>query len=233
MRKTSFEEIEQLYQFTRKHYVEYYDVQTELVDHLASAMDENWEKEPELGFEDNLQREFRNFGVFGFSEVVEKKSRALEKRYFILIWREIKTLVGRPEGFFGFLFVFLGILFLLVFGTMEVMGVLTLVFFGIVIFLMLRSKRRLKQKKKLGQRIYLLEFLILNVGAYFSMIYIPFQLFYYSDLAGSELWQTEIWVRSLVALGFAMVVYISYICLFLLPRKKDLILRNQYPELKF
>ena len=72
MRKVTAEEIKRLYEFTRKHYVEYYDVQTELVDHLASGMESSWEEEPELGFEENLQREFKNFGVFGFMEVVEK-----------------------------------------------------------------------------------------------------------------------------------------------------------------
>ena len=98
MRKTHPEEIEQLYEFTRRHYVEYYDVQTELVDHLASAMDANWEMEPGLSFEENLQQEFRKFGVFGFSQVVDKKRRALEKRYFRLIWKELKLQLGNPRS---------------------------------------------------------------------------------------------------------------------------------------
>ena len=31
--------IESLYQFTRDHFVEYYDLQTELVDHLANSIE--------------------------------------------------------------------------------------------------------------------------------------------------------------------------------------------------
>ena len=77
--KLSAEQIERLYQFTRQHYVEYYDLQTELVDHLANAIEEQWQKNPKLSFEEALQIEFKKFGVFGFMEVVEKRQVALNK----------------------------------------------------------------------------------------------------------------------------------------------------------
>ena len=35
LKKLTSEQIDQLYLFTRQHFVEYYDLQTELVDHLA------------------------------------------------------------------------------------------------------------------------------------------------------------------------------------------------------
>ena len=53
--KLSAEQIERLYQFTRQHYVEYYDLQTELVDHLANAIEEQWQQNPKLSFEEALQ----------------------------------------------------------------------------------------------------------------------------------------------------------------------------------
>ena len=37
--KLTEEQIQQLYKFTRQHYVEHYDVQTELVDHLANDIE--------------------------------------------------------------------------------------------------------------------------------------------------------------------------------------------------
>ena len=40
--KLTKEQIQQLYKFTRQHYVEYYDVQTELVDHLANDIEQIW-----------------------------------------------------------------------------------------------------------------------------------------------------------------------------------------------
>ena len=39
-------QIENLYKFTRQHYVYHYDVQTELVDHLANDIEEIWLETP-------------------------------------------------------------------------------------------------------------------------------------------------------------------------------------------
>ena len=49
--KLNKEHISQLYKFTRQHYVEYYDVQTELVDHLANDIEQIWEEQPQLSFQ--------------------------------------------------------------------------------------------------------------------------------------------------------------------------------------
>jgi len=38
--KLTESQIEQLFTFTQKHYVDWYDVQTELVDHLANGIEE-------------------------------------------------------------------------------------------------------------------------------------------------------------------------------------------------
>ncbi|MEP5132812.1 MAG: hypothetical protein ABJQ64_09610, partial [Nonlabens ulvanivorans] len=62
--KLNDSQIEDLYAFTRKHYVEFYDLQTELVDHLANAIEDQWELKPHLSFEDALQIEFKKIGVF-------------------------------------------------------------------------------------------------------------------------------------------------------------------------
>ena len=72
-------QIEQLFEFTRKHYVEYYDVQVELVDHLASSIEHEIELNPSLSFDDALNVVFKRFGIFGFSEVVESKGNAVWK----------------------------------------------------------------------------------------------------------------------------------------------------------
>lgn len=65
-------QIEELYAFTRKKYVEHYDVQTELVDHLATSIEEKMNTN-NINFETALQQVYTQFGIFGFSELVEKK----------------------------------------------------------------------------------------------------------------------------------------------------------------
>lgn len=88
--KLTPEQIERLYQFTRQHYVEWYDLQTELVDHLANAIEQQWQENPKLDFEEVLQIEFKKFGVFGFMDVVEKRQTALGKKYNKLVWKHFK-----------------------------------------------------------------------------------------------------------------------------------------------
>ena len=93
--KLTSEQIERLYQFTRQHYVEWYDLQTELVDHLANAIEQQWQENPKISFEEALQIEFKKFGVFGFMDVIKEKQVALSKKYKILqlvpIWNLIST----------------------------------------------------------------------------------------------------------------------------------------------
>ena len=85
--KLTPEQIDRLYQFTRQHYVEYYDLQTELVDHLANSIEAQWQESSKISFEEALQKEFKKFGVFGFMDVVEKRQAALNRKYNGIILR--------------------------------------------------------------------------------------------------------------------------------------------------
>ena len=86
--KISSEQIQNLYKFTQKHYVEYFDLQTELVDHLANGIETQWQQNPHISFEDALEKEFKKFGVFGFMEVVEERQKALGKKYLGIIKKD-------------------------------------------------------------------------------------------------------------------------------------------------
>ena len=75
-------DIKELYKFTRQHYVYFYDVQTELVDHLANDIENIWIEKPNLSFEQARDISFKKFGIFGFMDVVESRQKAMNKRYF-------------------------------------------------------------------------------------------------------------------------------------------------------
>lgn len=72
-------QIEQLFEFTRKKYVHFYDVQVELVDHLAATIEATISENPSLSFEQALQKVYGGFGIFGFAKVVQEKEKAVEK----------------------------------------------------------------------------------------------------------------------------------------------------------
>ena len=68
-RTITAEETNQLFEFCRKHYVPQYDLQVELVHHLATAIEEQWNKNPEISFDTALFGTFKQFGISGFSKI--------------------------------------------------------------------------------------------------------------------------------------------------------------------
>lgn len=90
-------QIEELYQFTRQHYVEYYDVQTELVDHLANDIEAIWEKQPSLTFDQAREISFKKFGVFGFMGVVEEKQKQINRKYWKRVFQIFKQFFKAPQ----------------------------------------------------------------------------------------------------------------------------------------
>lgn len=227
MRKVSEEEVAALYQFTRQHYVEYYDVQTELVDHLANGIEAQWKENPKLPFEEALQKEFKKFGVYGFSDVVEKRQRAMEKKYWKLIWKEAKSIIREPKMILPVLLLFGCSYFLLTFreGVYALMALVVLFFIFTLTFIGKKSSA-LKKKKKKGEKIYLLETIILNTGGSFSLMWMPFHILNISDVSGS-------YVNFLMAFLIVVIVLTSYICFYRLPKKKDEILKKVHPEMNF
>lgn len=82
------EQIETLFAFTRKKFVRGYDLQVELVDHLASNIEDEMSKDAKLTFDAALQKVYAGFGLFGFAHVVQQRTIALEKQHNKL-WRKI------------------------------------------------------------------------------------------------------------------------------------------------
>ena len=95
--KLSVTQIDQIYKFTQDHFVEYYDLQTELVDHLVNGIEIEWQENPKISFEEALNNQFKKFGVFGFMDVVEQRQWALTKRYYKLVWKHFKAFFAVPK----------------------------------------------------------------------------------------------------------------------------------------
>ena len=95
--KLNEQQINQLYLFTRWHFVEWYDLQSELVDHLANSIEDRWKENPKLTFEEALELEFKKFGIFGFMDVVDERRRFLSKKYSRIIWKHYKEFFRLPK----------------------------------------------------------------------------------------------------------------------------------------
>ena len=75
MKQVSTEQIQQLHTFVRGKRVRYYDLELELVDHLASSIEEQWITNPERTFEQALENSYRTFGVTGFGGIVQSREQ--------------------------------------------------------------------------------------------------------------------------------------------------------------
>jgi hypothetical protein len=73
----SKEEVNKLFKFVESKYVQYLDVQYEIVDHLASAIEEKQSKNSELSFEKALNKLYSEFPITGFAAFVSTKQSAM------------------------------------------------------------------------------------------------------------------------------------------------------------
>ena len=96
-RTITTEETEELFAFCRKHYVAHYDLQVELVDHLASSIEQQWDETPEIPFSTALLNTFKKFGISGFSKIKTQKQKELARKYNLIIWRYLLEFFSWPK----------------------------------------------------------------------------------------------------------------------------------------
>ncbi len=95
----STDQIQHLFSFTEKKAVRWYDLQLELVDHLASSIEELMNKDTSLSFETALDKVYTNFGIAGFSRVVQEKEVQVKRAARKIWWKEIKAFFAWPGIF--------------------------------------------------------------------------------------------------------------------------------------
>ena len=103
-RKITPEETTQLFAFCHKHQVHQYDLQIELVDHLASAIEEQWKTDSELDFYKALKNTFGKFGITGFNKIKQQKERELRRKYNRLLWKNFIEFYRWPKVVMTFVF---------------------------------------------------------------------------------------------------------------------------------
>ncbi len=172
-REISNKETKKLYDFTRAHYVEYYDLQTELVDHLANGIELLWQEKPTLSFEDALHIEFKKFGIFGFTDLVAERLSKMNKRYNKLILSILKTYFTVPRLFLTTMMV------LLIYVILSTVAYKEYVVIGLFIMLLLvmlckTMVYKIKQRKlKRGrQKLWMFEEVIYSHGQSFTLFQI-------------------------------------------------------------
>ncbi|SNR52825.1 hypothetical protein [Lutibacter flavus] len=219
-------QIQELYKFTRQHYVEHYDVQTELVDHLANDIEQIWQEQPKLSFEQARTISFKKFGVFGFMEVVEARTKALSKKYWKLVWGIFKQFFNIPHILITIT------IFLALYVSFQIfpakwlivsIGIGSMLVIGTRLFLLNKEK---KTRFKESNKKWLFEEYVFNLGGSIGFINLFIQTANLSPLTISNI---AIVVTSIILTSLFLLIYIIT---FILPSKIEEILENQYPEYK-
>jgi hypothetical protein len=103
------QQISKIETFVKSKYVEYHDIQVELVDHLASAIEEELEQFPNQDFEKVLLSKYKNFGLFGFSDFATERAKAAYSESRKKYWRHFFEFFKLPK------FVYTLLVFILMF----------------------------------------------------------------------------------------------------------------------
>ncbi|MFS4415441.1 hypothetical protein [Maribacter sp. 2307ULW6-5] len=226
--KLTEEHIHELYRFTRAHYVEHYDLQTELVDHLANGICAQWEENPERSFEAARDIEFKKFGVFGFMDIVDQRKRALQKRYLKIVWGFFREWFSLPKVMATLAAI------LVIFTVLNALPPmvpknegLTVLFMGLALFYLFRVFQ-LQRRNNQGQwRKWLLKDIIHQQGLLLQTILVMGNIFNF----GTNLE----WPHTILGLGFLSLLVVTfllltYICGYVIPAKTEHFLRETYPE---
>ena len=225
------QQIQELYKFTRKHYVYYYDVQSELVDHLANDIEEIWEEYPKISFEDARDKSFKKFGIFGFMDVVEAKEKQMHKRYWKIIWRFAKEWFTIPKVLLTvIIFISVFLLLNIPFADYIILSLLSIaMIFELIAIYKIGKKQKNKEVKK--EKIFLLEAMIgTSRNGYSGFVFI--NLFNFVNLTKVDLYQINIYWQISIALLCTLLIILFQVSHFVLPQKTEELLQETYPEYK-
>jgi hypothetical protein len=90
-------QVDEIMAFCKAKGVTYYDIQVELVDHIADSIEELQKSNPALPFSDALDIAGKQFDNEEFAAIVKSKKRLIEKRMSRLIEKEFLSFFTIPR----------------------------------------------------------------------------------------------------------------------------------------
>lgn len=103
------EQIQTLFRFCEKKRIVHYDLQVEIVDHLANAIEERMEQDGSLLFEDALMQVHQSFGPLGLRSMTATREAALQKKYSRMKWQLLRSYFTWPKFAFTLLMIVIAV----------------------------------------------------------------------------------------------------------------------------
>lgn len=227
--KLSSQQINQLYVFTRQHFVEWYDLQSELVDHLANAIEQEWEQNPNRSFEEILNKEFQKFGVFGFMGVVEERQKFLNKKYSRLIWSYYREFFCLPKIILTVALVYGLHTINQLIVNQYVFPTIAFSFLLIAVFYTFKRRYDFKNKASRSGKKWLFEDIMLNRDSILLFL-LPSAIINFFNMFRNNFEPSE-WSLILGEIAFVLVGLLVFIQLMIVPKRVAEDLAKTYPEL--
>lgn len=213
-------QIDRIFEFTAQKYIKYYDVQLELVDHVASRIEDMMAADAQLQFEVALQRVYKSFGVFGFTKVQNERVSELEGYWRRKLWICMKRYFTLPLLIFTLLLSILILSLLLYAGSYAYHGILICSMLAAGIYKICGNRVAIKHKT-----LYQHSFSQITAGCSTAVCYPLFM----SNVQG--LFSAHLWVVYFVAFYIAVFIILIWVVVVELPRHMDEQLRLRYEHL--
>lgn len=222
-KKLTAQHIELLYNFVQNNGVPYYDLQTELVDHLANDIESQWEYNQNPDFEMALKAAYSGFSKDGFPYLVKLRKEALGKRYAKLVTKGFiafftpPAIIATIALFFAwyYLFKFDKQIFGMVFAAMQ----------GAIFLRVFYQRNKIKKKAAASGRKWLFEEIIHN-----SVFVLAYMGFAYQVTQFCFMKYTPDYITYALPVVVTLLTLNNYIGVFMIPKKADAYLKQTYPE---
>lgn len=231
MKKISSEQISKLYAFVKQHYVPYYDLQTELVDHLANSIENQWKDTPNKSFEDALQASFKTFGIFGFTDLLDKRQAVMIKKYGKLVLKLLKEYVTLPKIALTLLMVLI-LYMTITFVPYKVDFVYSVLFliWGVVMVMFLRNKFIQRKRIKSSEKRWLFQEVIDNYSMFsIGLLYFP-QFYSFGGADNMEEWIQIPVIAFVWASVITVFILLAHIITCEIPKKAKMYIAQEHPE---
>lgn len=96
-KKLTEEQVTKLFAFCQKKEIYAYDLQIEIVDHLASSIEEQWQQNPELSFGWALKNATQKFGKNGLKQLEHKIRRQFRQNFNFVLWNYLLQYFRWPK----------------------------------------------------------------------------------------------------------------------------------------
>ncbi len=228
MKKVTSQQIDYLYKFTQENNVKYYDVQTELVDHLANAIEAHWQTKPNAKFEYVLMQEIQKFGAFGFKKVTEEKEKQLRKRYNKIIFNEIISFFSFPK-----IVITIGLI-IIIFGLLSFFqnsfSLSILILMGYLIIGIFFLVQHLVQRKyKHRERKWIFTDVIFDNSRRLAGLVLVLEIFTLLIFNLEEISKNQ-YILLIIAIVSVLFYLLGFLMFFHIPKNSEKYLSEIYPE---